>query len=1431
MNAPTYPSSVNPKATWFTLVALFFACLPLFASEHITSVGALGVPRQDHTATLLADGRVLIVGGQTAAGELASVEVYDPVARTFAAVGSLSTPRVRHAATRLADGKVLITGGRNASGALNTAEIFDPAAAVPFRVVTATMGAARQHHTGTLLGTGKVLIAGGDLAGTAELFDPATETFSLSLIAMIEKRAGQTATMRPENIVLLAGGGTRSVEVFDLQTDAFLSWTVALTEARTRADAIPAADGSLYFVGGESVGTLEKFDLLSGSGAALPLGAVTSAATSLANGNVLVTGPGLASIFTPATGAVTAISNSALIKRSGQTLTELPSDKQILVVGGVDGANALVAPAALYNPARIVTDKQDYLPDEPVIVYGFGWKPGEEVDLYVVDNLGWMYDSSVIADAAGQFTANPYFVVLMRHLGVTFDLTAIGTQSGLRDTHTFTDGIVDVAIVVPTGFSTLSVAPGGTISVPYAFTYNTNNGTTSITYSVYLRSDAPPGVDYLIKEETVTGLTTGVAQAVGSAASPATVAVTFDGASGRPLGTGGETYSLKVSILRNNGTGALGGTDTKSNWVAVSATSSGSGSLTVAAQFGTATYGTGGSPTFAIDATRSANGTFNGTYSVSGLPSGVTGSFVPTGFNAGGSTAFTDSELTLTVSGTVPAGSYPFTVTCTPSNGGSTAFSNTGTLVVSKAPLTITASNDSKTYWQEKTYGAGSTAFTTGAGQLKNGDTVTSVTITDTNSGGAATAAAGGSYPLTPSAAVFGTGTASNYEIGYVAGALTVNKATLTITANNDSKTYGQEKTYGAGSTAFTTGVGQLKNGDTVTSVTITDTNSGGVATAAAGGSYPLTPSAAVFGTGTASNYEIGYVAGALTVNKATLTITAGNQTVAYGTPVATVTGAGIYTPSGFKNGEAASVITGSVTYTTTYTATTPAGTAGVTITPVVSGLSATNYSFLAANGAVTVEKAVLTITAGNQTVAYGTPVATVTGAGIYTPSGFKNGETASVITGSVTYTTTYTATTAAGTAGVTITPVVSGLSATNYSFLAANGAVTVNKAVLTITAASRTKIYGELVTFGTTVPSADFTVSGLKNSDTVDSITLTSAGAAASATVTSPGPTYPIVPSAAVGTGLGNYDISYQNGTLTVTSREGRVAYIGQTLFITSGSSSTSAQVTLTASVADPDGSSGGTIAASTVTFTDLLSGKVLASGVKVSLVDNTQPGLGTANTIVTLSTGQYGAQCYLIEVTLGGSYKNTQQTTADSTSDAYKAAHPIVTVAVPGTKNTLQAVGSASKLGTAAGSYGLGTLVNFTAGINYTNKGTNTQGKISLIIEQADGTYYINSNSITSVAFSNPVGGVNKDVTVYAKASIYKVGAGGVITTIDGGVTLRMDARDGGATGDTIGFTVLSSKTGLLYYSNNWVYDSATLSWRTGPQGVSAPSFVTIN
>jgi hypothetical protein len=79
------------------------------------SAGNMAEGRQQHTATLLGDGRVLIVGGYWSDGKnwrvLASAEMYDPATGSFDTVGSIGTPREDHIANRLADGRVVIVGG------------------------------------------------------------------------------------------------------------------------------------------------------------------------------------------------------------------------------------------------------------------------------------------------------------------------------------------------------------------------------------------------------------------------------------------------------------------------------------------------------------------------------------------------------------------------------------------------------------------------------------------------------------------------------------------------------------------------------------------------------------------------------------------------------------------------------------------------------------------------------------------------------------------------------------------------------------------------------------------------------------------------------------------------------------------------------------------------------------------------------------------------------------------------------------------------------------------------------------------------------------------------------------------------------------------------------------------------------------------------
>jgi hypothetical protein len=191
----------------------------LIAPMPDSSSTTMTVERRGHTATQLADGRVLIVGGENSGGLISQSEVFDPTAGTFSAGGNLDGARADHSATRLADGRVLIAGGRGAAGASNTTEIFDPTTGA-FAPGPA-MSVARAGHSATLFADGRVFFAGGDANGSAEIFDPSSSAFSAVAANMNAARSMHSAALLADGRVLLVGGrnaagdALSSGEIFD----------------------------------------------------------------------------------------------------------------------------------------------------------------------------------------------------------------------------------------------------------------------------------------------------------------------------------------------------------------------------------------------------------------------------------------------------------------------------------------------------------------------------------------------------------------------------------------------------------------------------------------------------------------------------------------------------------------------------------------------------------------------------------------------------------------------------------------------------------------------------------------------------------------------------------------------------------------------------------------------------------------------------------------------------------------------------------------------------------------------------------------------------------------------------------------------------------------------------------------------------------------
>jgi hypothetical protein len=306
-----------------------------------------------HTATLLPNGKVLIAGGGTASNgssPSAVAQLYDPVSNTFTPTGSLAQARSGHSATLLPNGKVVVIGGLGTSSTLSSVEIYDPAAGT-WSTSTASLATARKFHTATLLTDGRVVIVGGSSSANAalasvEIFTSSSPAWSATG-AMGAARAYTQPVMLPDGKILVPGGfnGTE-LNSADLYNPATGTWSSAgtMVSAHTEATATLLPNGKVLLAGHRAPGDANKselYDPVAGTWAALPNMPSSRSghtATLLSSGKVLITGGGLpfglaaSLLFDPSTNTWST-SGSLATGRLGHTATALPNGK-VLVTGG-----------------------------------------------------------------------------------------------------------------------------------------------------------------------------------------------------------------------------------------------------------------------------------------------------------------------------------------------------------------------------------------------------------------------------------------------------------------------------------------------------------------------------------------------------------------------------------------------------------------------------------------------------------------------------------------------------------------------------------------------------------------------------------------------------------------------------------------------------------------------------------------------------------------------------------------------------------------------------------------------------------------------------------------------------------------------------------------------------------------------------------------
>lgn len=183
---------------WLSSSVLFLAAASQSVAASWSFTGTLEQARLYATGTVLPNGEVLVVGGSYRGTfvqyGLTSAELYNPSTGTSSFTGSLNTGRYSHTATLLNNGTVLVVGGLDNNTRLSSAELYHPSTGR--FTVTGGEHSVRSGASVTLLGNGTVLFAGGydgtQYLSSAEIYDTSTGTFTVIAGSLNTPRVGQS---------------------------------------------------------------------------------------------------------------------------------------------------------------------------------------------------------------------------------------------------------------------------------------------------------------------------------------------------------------------------------------------------------------------------------------------------------------------------------------------------------------------------------------------------------------------------------------------------------------------------------------------------------------------------------------------------------------------------------------------------------------------------------------------------------------------------------------------------------------------------------------------------------------------------------------------------------------------------------------------------------------------------------------------------------------------------------------------------------------------------------------------------------------------------------------------------------------------------------------------------------------------------------------